>query len=323
MKRYWLIFPAAFFTCCVLLALHAVSFSAAEPTRVIASLDTNTIRIGEQIKLQFTVNTSSDKRISFPVLPDTMNGLEIVSRSAIDTIRSEDGQQLTLKQQLSITAFDSGYYVVQPFIFLVSSKTGSVDSLSTEAQLISVKTIPVDTTKAIKTIKPIMEPPFDWRELLPWFYFIIVLTVIGGAVYYYLLKRKNRVVEPEVRKAPDRPAHEIALEALAQLEGEKLWQQGAFKVYHIRLSDILRTYLEHRFLVAALESTTDETLQGLRRHSLDALSLSKLESVLRLADMVKFAKAIPIVTENEQSLSDARAFIRGTALTDKGKEDGK
>lgn len=307
--------------CCRITAIicFAVSFllqgsaPALGQTRVNAKLDTNQIRIGEQFNIRLSVQTTPENRITFPVVPDTLNGLEIVSRSTIDTTRSEDGKQLTLSQQLAVTAFDSGYYVVEPFTFVISQANGAADSMSTEAQLISVKTIPVDTTKAIKAIKPILEPPFDWRELLPWLFGILILLAIAGTFYYYWRKYKNRIVVPEPPKAPLRPPHELALEALAQLESEKLWQQGAFKEYHIRLSDILRSYLEHRYRVASLESTTDETLTGLRKHSLPENEMRRLESVLRLADMVKFAKAIPIVTENEQALSDARLFIRHTA----------
>jgi len=223
---------------------------------------------------------------------------------------------------LTITAFDSGFFVVEPFTFLFNSN-GKTDSLSTEAQLITVKTIPVDTTKAIKAIKPVMEPPFDWRELLPWLYLLLFFLIVGAGLYYYIKKRRNRPAVPILRKVPDRPAHEIALEALVQLEREKLWQQGAFKEYHIRLSDTVRTYIENRFRVAALESTTDETLTGLSRHSIESQLLRQLESIFRLADMVKFAKAIPIVTENEQSMADARTFIISTAEAIAKKEDAQ
>lgn len=288
--------------------------------QVAATIDTNQIRIGEQFNLKLIAGTAKGNRVLFPSIPDTLKGLEVVSRTSIDTAVSEDGKQLTLSQQLTITAFDSGFYVVEPFTFLITSN-GKTDSLSTEAQLITVKTIPVDTTKAIKAIKPVMEPPFDWRELLPWLYLLLALSIVGGGLYYYIQKRRNRPVVPLIPKVPERPAHEIALEALEQLEREKLWQQGAFKEYHIRLSDTVRTYIENRFRVAALESTTDETLTGLRRHSIESQLLRQLESIFRLADMVKFAKAIPIVTENEQSMADARTFIISTAEAIAKKED--
>lgn len=289
--------------------------------QVEAKIDTAEIRIGEQFHVRLTAIIPPGSNVSFPVIPDTMRGLEVVRKSALDTLRKEGDPALTLQQQLTITGFDSGFYVIEPFRFVARDAKGLVDSLSTEAQLISIKTIPVDTTKAIKDIKPVMEPPFDWHELIPYLIGFLVLLILAIAGYLIYRKIKNKPVVPVIVRKPARPAHETALEALAQLEKEKLWQQGAFKEYHIRLSDIIRAYVEERFGVASLESTTDETLAGLTHQSLASETLGLLERMLRLADFVKFAKAIPIITENEQAMADARQFIQRTmAQSSMGKE---
>jgi hypothetical protein len=291
---------------------------AAGSSAVNAKLDTNQIRIGEQFRLNLSAVPGPGSLIGFPVIPDTLKGLEVVERGKVDTLQSSQGGPLTLRQQLVLTCFDSGYYVIEPFIFTAKNPDGSTDSLLTEAQLIAVKTVPVDTTKAFKDIKPVMDPPFDWRELLPWLWTLIAGILLALTVYrlYKRYRRQGRQ-EPVVTK-PTRPAHEIAFETLEKLEKEKLWQQGYYKEYHIRLTDILRSYIEHRFGVASQESTTDETLQALRSHLTDPQEQAKLEQILRLADLVKFAKAIPVVTENEQALKDSRSFIAATvALTGK------
>jgi hypothetical protein len=296
------------------LAIRSNTSFAAGSSTVNATLDTNQIRIGEQFRLNLSAVPGPGSFIAFPVIPDTLNGLEVVERGKVDTLQSTPGGPLTLRQQLVLTCFDSGYYVIEPFVFTSGNPDGSTDSLLTEAQLIAVKTIPVDTTKAFKDIKPVMSPPFDWRELLPWLWvlLIVLFLILTGRWLYKRYRRKGRQ-EPVVTK-PTRPAHEIAFEALEKLEKEKLWQQGYYKEYHIRLTDILRGYIEQRFGVASQESTTDETLIGIRSHLTDAQELAKLEQILRLADLVKFAKAIPILTENEQALTDARSFITATAI---------
>lgn len=289
-------------------------------TSVSATLDTNQIRIGEQFNIRLTAVPENGATINFPIIPDTLNGLEIVERGKIDTLKGGTGNTVTLRQLLAVTGFDSGYFVIEPFLFTVKYPDGKTDSLATEAQLISVKTIPVDTTKAIKDIKPVMDPPFDWMELLPWLWVVLALGIVSYIGYrLYRRFRQRGAVEPDVRK-PSRPAHEIALEAIEKLEKEKLWQQGYHKEYHIRLTDIVRMYIEQRFGVASQESTTDETVQLLRGHSIDKNLLADLERMLRLADLVKFAKAVPIINENEQSLSDARSFIVTTAVKQQQEE---
>ena len=104
-------------------------------------------------------------------------------------------------------------------------------------------------------------------------------------------------------------AHEIALEALKKTEEEKLWQQGFFKKYHSMVSEIIRTYIEQRFAIQALEYTTDETLEQLRGNLINDEAKEKLRSLLQLADMVKFAKLQPIAPENEQAISNAYDFV--------------
>jgi len=111
---------------------------------------------------------------------------------------------------------------------------------------------------------------------------------------------------------PKRPPHETALEELKKLEGERLWQQGLVKQYHSRLTDIVRTYIEHRFGIIAMEMTTGEIMQSVRNMHFESTSAEKLSHILTLADMVKFAKLQPLPGENEMCMQHAYEFINAT-----------
>lgn len=69
---------------------------------------------------------------------------------------------------------------------------------------------------------------------------------------------------PEGRRA-EKPLlpHELALQKLVALQQQKLWQKGDVKPYQSELTFIIREYLENRFNIQALESTTDEIVQNL------------------------------------------------------------
>jgi hypothetical protein len=58
-----------------------------------------------------------------------------------------------------------------------------------------------------------------------------------------------------------------------------------------------------------MEYTTDETLEHFKNNLIGAEAREKLRQLLQLADMVKFAKAIPIGSENEQSMQQAIDFV--------------
>lgn len=314
-----LVLLIAFMLCC-----SNSGYAASSPTAVTARIDTNQIRIGEQFTVHLIATASSASAITFPIVTDTLNGLEVVKRSAIDTLKSADGKSATLTQHITVTGFDSGYFVIEPFHFAITDpESGKADTLSTEAQLIAVKTIQVDTTKEIKDLKPLMEPPFDWRDYIAHLIIAILLIAAAAGIYFYIRKRRNRPAVINQPEPPSRPPHEIALEALSLLDKEKLWQQGYFKEYHIRLSDILRLYIEQRFELPALESTTDETLDRMRGNILKQEEKSRLANILHLADLVKFAKVVPIGSENEQSMDNAKLFIHATKPVDASNFSGK
>ena len=282
------------------------------PIVVSAKPDTNQIRIGEQFKILLKANVPTGVHVNFPVFPDTLKGIEIVSRGKIDTLIAADKSSTTFSQQLKATSFDSGFYAVEPFQFTnLNKETGKTDTFSTEAFLITVKTVEVDTTLAIKDIKAPLTVPLTWQEIL--MYAFIALLIIGFFFLgVYLWKRRKKTVSPLIPKIPSRPAHELALEALKKTEEEKLWQQGLFKLYHSNVSDILREYIERSFDINALELTSDETLERIRRKKLDHGLLVKLASVLQTADLVKFAKLLPMPDENDKSMRNAYDFINGT-----------
>ena len=78
------------------------------------------------------------------------------------------------------------------------------------------------------------------------------------------------------------------------------------------MSDILRTYLAGRFEVGAMEMTTDEIADALREVDIEHKSKMDLLSVLRDADLVKFAKATPEASENELAYDKAFYFVENT-----------
>jgi hypothetical protein len=118
-----------------------------------------------------------------------------------------------------------------------------------------------------------------------------------------------------VRVKPIIPPHLIALEKLKKLEDEKLWQKGEIKKFHIDLTDIIREYMESRYNMMAVESTTAEIIDQLRNYLDDRIIIEKVREFLELSDLVKFAKLIPIPDENEKCMKVAYEFVDLTKIT--------
>lgn len=183
--------------------------------------------------------------------------------------------------------------------------------------LLTVNTVPVDTSAAIKDIKEIYEVPYRWQDWLrdnwPWLAgtAAVAAAIIGVIIWLRRRKPKTRV-EPVL---PVKPLHVRVLEALDEVERRKLWQQGQVKEHHSAVTDILRGYIEERYQVPALESTTDDLLGILRTSSMTTSQREQLANLLRMADMVKFAKWTPLPAENEHVLAGAIKLVHQTADT--------
>ncbi len=296
----------------LLLAIMLVSLQLnAQTLRADARLDTNSILIGDQVKFHIRLQVPETTPFVWPTIGDTLpEHLEVVSASKIDTTRLGDGY-MNVEQILTLTAFDSGYYVVKPLRFEYGEDRNS--SMETEPYLLNVFTVEVDTTLAIKPIKGPMAAPITFAEMLPWILGFLILIVVGGLLFYYLKKKKQK--EP-IRFAPPKPKippHRLALDELEKLKNEKLWQHDKLKDYYTRLTDILRVYIEGRFKITAMEMTSWEIIHAFAGARIEKENLIMLREILEEADMVKFAKYKPLPDIHERMMSSAVVFVKNTA----------
>lgn len=316
----------AFFQLLFINALFLFSANAQE-IKVAAKIDSNLIRIGEQVQLKLTVSYRGDKgdlKIQWPTLTDTIvDKVEIVNISKIDTTIPDRNEPLNFVQlqKITITSFDSGFYALPPFKFFVNGDTAH--PYETDALLLQVNNVPVDTTQAIKDIKPPLYEPFSWRELIPYTYWVIGVIAAILAIVYFVKKLTAKKTVFVKKTAPKIPPHILALDELKKLREEKLWQEGRIKQYHSRVTDILRLYIEGRFKIQALEQTSDEIMASFKSVLIDEESKSKIKQIFLLADLVKFAKEQPVPSENELSMSNAFDFVNGTLREEAASEKEK
>lgn len=179
-----------------------------------------------------------------------------------------------------------------------------------------------DTTQMIAPILPII--PAE-KELSMWFWFGLVnlaILLAGIILYFYLLKKKEKEIQRAAEEEVIRPAHVIAYEKLEALDKKKLWQEGKIKEYQTELTYTVREYLENRFGIQALESTTGEINRSLKEVDFDPKHTKNLNNILQIADMVKFAKATPEESIHQEFMDKARSLVDETLLMIKEDEDG-
>ncbi|MEI8011448.1 MAG: hypothetical protein WCI27_03050 [Candidatus Omnitrophota bacterium] len=134
---------------------------------------------------------------------------------------------------------------------------------------------------------------------------IIVITAGFAWAVFQWSKRSKPVIPVEIK-----PAWEIALSAMQELEGLDFIRQGRVKEYYSELSDIVRHYIEIRFDVRAPEMTTEEFMHVIRySEKLTPAQQRFLERFLNASDMVKFAQVKPIDEDMKMVMNSARTFV--------------
>lgn len=291
----------------------------AQDVRVAAVIDSSKIRIGEPVRLDLYVtydaNAVKNFKLQWPEIVDTIiSKVEVIERWPIDTMIPDKNQPSIIQQhqKFTISAYDSGYFALPPFKFILNGD--SAHPLLTEALLLEVHTVATDSSEAkLKDIKPIFEEPFNWKWYIHYVYyaaaglFIVALIII---LTIYLTRRSTKTITEPLK--PKVPAHITALATLETIKAEKIWKEGKLKEYYSQISDAVRLYIEERYGVFALESTTDEIMLAFRSQVVDATSKEKLQQLLQLSDLVKFAKMNPIEAEHEFTLQNAFDFVNGT-----------
>jgi hypothetical protein len=298
------------------LALFFLSFSLVngQEVRLRTALEHDTIWLGDQLKLLMVVELPAGSKIDFPQISDSIQKIEILQKSKIDTSKL-DGTKIQLKQTYLITCFDSGAHYIPPFYFKIINGE-RIDSLKSNDLSLFVKFPPVDLKRGPADIKKPFTAPITFKEIAPWLLGIILLAAFIFLVIYAISRRnKNKPLFQRPPK-PKLPPHIIALQELDKLKTEELWQHEKVKDYYTRLTDIIRFYIEDRFMVAAMEQTTFEILNEFKggKSPLDKKSYKELKEILELADFVKFAKLTPLPDENHNMLSYAYQFVKETTV---------
>ncbi len=282
-----------------------------QDVKVSAEIDTNDVLIGDWINLSLTVQSGRDTKVIFPALGDTLGKIEVVSRTGIDTVMQENDRKLI--QKFALTAFDSGAFSIPQFTFMYEKEGHeSLFPAKTDSIVLRFSPVPVDTAKPIKDIKGPLEEPLTFEELLPYIGIGLGALLVIAAVIYFLKRYKTKSKSVPLKYDPTVPPHLEALRRLRELEQQKLWQNGEVKKYYVRLTEILRIYLERRFGIPAMEETSGEILDAMEKSQIEADLTGSMRTVFETADLVKFAKHEPLPDVNSKCISYVREFIEKT-----------
>jgi hypothetical protein len=296
-------FPIFVIIFCLSIELSAQNISAR------ASTDTTDYVVGDYIHYNIKVDHDKNVKLFKPVISDSLKNLTLIKEDS--TSETTNGNRVTTTYKYVLSGYDSAGVVIPqiPIAYQAQGDT-AVQTVLTNPVILTIRTVPVDIQKDIKDVKaPITIPP-DWGEILLWIF--IILLVLAILYYFYRRYKKNKIGTLPERVTVKLPPHRIALNSLHTLEEEKLWQKGEVKEYHSRITEVIRRYFEERFNLPALELTTSEAVDQLKLRKETEPIREITYDFLSNADMVKFAKFMPLTSVNEEMLRQAYEIVNKT-----------
>ncbi len=279
------------------LLLAAPSFSQT----VTATIDRDKILLGEQVTLELKVqniNAGANPVVAWFNLPDTINHLEVVKRSPVDTLEVEG--TTSYLQTIVFTSFDSGKWIL-PAMQLQLQNNAAI--LKTDSFAIEVLPVDVSNLQQYHELKDIIpvEVQTNWQRIA-----IIAALMIALAVAAYLFINRKKKVKPAPSLTPKLSLFEDTIAQLEALGKEALPPI----VFYTKLDAICRYYLQEQLYLRALHLTQDELTVQLNVYLQDQEVRIAFYQLLRLINAVKFAKYAPPAAQNRESISTAKATVQ-------------
>lgn len=208
-------------------------------------------------------------------------------------------------KKITIRSWKPGAFQLPPLIFQCNS-----DSLIVPGPYITTAYPAITDTTQLSPIRDIQRTPFQWwqyqKEMLLG---ILTLLIIGG-IYWWWKRGKNLSLnKPKVKQ--NIPCDIAALDALRLLAESKLMEQGQFDLFHTKLSEIMRQYIQDRWNTSALQSPNVITLRQLTE-KLTHQEFQDLELILRLSDYIKYASIDIPISWHEKCLALSMQFVQKT-----------
>ncbi|MEZ5071691.1 MAG: hypothetical protein R2751_12175 [Bacteroidales bacterium] len=284
----------------------------AQILRVESVLASDSLMIGDQVAFSLRLESDPALSVRLPLLTDTLTAvLELVAHPGTDTVMREGRRVITDRYML--TSFEPGTHLI-PALDVVYEFDGQTDTARSLPLFVRVHEPEVDTSQAIRAIRPPVNTPVSLEEVFPWMLLLLGISLAAGLAYY-LIRRflpGNRRGEGKDGMETE-PAHVIAFRELDQLKEARLWEKGEVKRFYTRLTEISRQYIERQYGIPAMEQTSEEILNSFRRENRDDTLLDDmLRELLGMADLVKFAKEEPSAVENQSNLNAVYIFVQKT-----------
>jgi hypothetical protein len=280
--------------------LLAATPALAQPPQVTVALPRTAPTVGDPVQATITLrvpmaNLAADPR--FPAWGKTWGEVEIAAKSAPVKV-SEQGGIAVWEQRLTLAAFRPGSVPLPGIAIAVPLKTGTVQAPTPAGLALTVRSV-IPPNEKDTTPRPAAQPrPLPLGSRFWWTLAGLAAACLAAAA---ILWRRRRKAKSGSRTVP-------ALPPLAELAAEldRLRAEPSMLALHTALSFALRRYLGRRLPFPAVESTTSDIQRQLLSRRMPGPLTRQTVELLRICDLVKFARQEVGETQGRERAEAAR-----------------
>lgn len=243
--------------------------------------------IGEPIKYSLYVNHLDSNLIQFPKW-NFDNSIEL--RSLLT--KRENNSTIA---ELEIVFWDTGSIAIPELNLNILNKDSLLlHSMASEEiiiDILSIKEKNPDLIDISNDILPIKEPvPVNLkRSFTRLIQFILLFFILLSIILLWRKRLKTSKID-DLQPFKTENSISIAKKKLEDLKSSDLAKKSHKKDFYIKLSFIIREYIENSFFIRTLEMTTDELEQNRSIFPFDERLINNLIKILSMSDLVKYAK---------------------------------
>ena len=268
------------------------------PVQAGATLDRDSVTVGDVVRLTVRVRGPRGATINFPAAVDSLGPVQSleppVVRDGADTLDASDRIAV-----YRLAPWDIGALQIRLGDVVVQTDDDERRVALPLPTLFVRSVLPADSSQRVpKPARDLIAP----RAPMPWWWWAAALAalVIGLGVWWWM--RRRRALPGETG---DPFADAVA--AFQQIERLRLVDAGEPGRHAALMTDVARRYLAARFAQASLAHTSGELLRALR--GTPTVAHDRLSRLLATVDGIKFAAA-PVSPADAKALgAEARAIV--------------
>ena len=277
------------------------------------------VEFADEVTLTLEVTFPDNYSVVVHKLPERWGpAFEVRDQSQAHTLSNDDGTKTT-SQTIRAVVFGRGTVQTPDLPISIRSPDGTVEQASPLPKELIVGSVlpgpdaePKDIRRQADIATQIWEQPVARAGAA------LVAVLALCALGYLLYRRFYGQGGPPLPVLDPRTPWEIAIDELDRIERLDLPEDGRFKEHYTLVAATMRVYVQAMYLrdvspVDAIDMTTDEIWDGLRRSSLDYDDAKLVLDLLREADFVEVRQVPPSPVPGLRGLRSGAVYRGGDA----------